>query len=352
MPAPSAYDRRQFPGAAADTTISSGISDTDLSCALTSTSGWPDGSYTGGILCELYSSSTGLTLEKVWATARSSSTLTIVRGADGTTGIVHAAGVGIRPVAGAIDADEANKAAHETVGQVTTAGDLLVADGANSLARLAKGSNDHVLRMAAGAVGWGALPADSVGSSQIAANAVGNAELADDAVDSPEIADGAIDLVHMSANSVDSDQYVDGSIDTVHLGDDQVTLAKLAASAKPRWMVPFARTVGAGTADGYADCAESGVSSYVPPEDCAVVGISVCGDAARTSGSVTISVQVDLVDTGLSVTIDGSHTVSHYATQSETADAVTAGQSVQVFCDFTSFVGPSDIAAYLHLQAV
>ena len=145
MPAPSAYARRQFPGAASDTTISAGINNSVTSCLLTSTSGWPTGAYTGGILCELYSTATGLTAEKVWAEDLTGSTLTITRAADGTSAAAHDAGTGIRAIAGAIDADEANKAAHETVGQITAAGEILVANGANSLAAVDAKTSGRIL---------------------------------------------------------------------------------------------------------------------------------------------------------------------------------------------------------------
>lgn len=270
MPAPAAYARRQFPGAAADTTIVSGINASDVAVTLASTSGWPDGAYTGGVLCELYSVTTGATAEKVWATERSTTTLTIVRAADGTSATSHAAATGIRPVMAAIDADEANKAVSEVLGKATTAGQMLFVSAAQTYTALAIGAAARIMVSTGSAPSWVAMSGDvtidssgvaaignakvtsamiaaavagagltggagsalAVGAGsgitvnandvQIADSGVTNTMMADDAIDSAEIADGAIDLAHMSANSVDSDQYVDGSIDGVHIANDAI----------------------------------------------------------------------------------------------------------------------------------
>lgn len=398
MPAPAAFARRQFPGAAADTTISAGINNSDTSCSLASTSGWPTGAYTGGILCELYSTSTGLTLEKVWATNLTGSTLTIVRAADGSSATTHASGTGIRPVAGAIDADEANKAAHETVGQVTTAGDLLVGDGANSLTRLAIGASARILQSNGTTAVWNAVSGDvtisaagavtigndkidsqhyvdgSIDTAHIADSQITNAKMADDAVDSAEIADGAIDLVHMSANSVDSDQYVDGSIDgvhiandaidsqhyadgsidTAHIANDQVTNDKLAASAKARWMLgPFTSSVGTG--DGYLGAPGGGAPHIPIPEACAVVGISVALENARSAGSATFTVHINGSTTGFATTIDDNPTQYATATQAETEDAVAAGDRIAVHYDTTGLAdggAGGGFSVFVLLQAV
>jgi hypothetical protein len=252
MPAPASYARRQFPGAASDTTIVTGINGAVTACTLTTTTGWPTGAFTGGILIELYDTTTGVTLEKVWGTDLTGATLTIVRAADGTSATSHSAGTGIRAIAGAIDADEANRAVNETIGQLSAAGQVLVADGAASAVALQTKDSGKILqgngttltsvavsgdatiavggavtiandaitaaKIAANAVGSSEIAADAVGSSEIAASAVGNAELGADAVDGTKIADDAIDSEH----------YVDGSIDTAHIANLQVTAGKIA----------------------------------------------------------------------------------------------------------------------------
>jgi len=370
MAAPASYARRQFPGAAADTTIVAGINASATSITLTSAAGWPTGTYTGGILCELYSTVTGVTAEKVWAEGLSGTTLTVLAGgraADGSSAVAHSAGTGIRPVAGAVDADEANKAVNETVGQITGAGQILVGDGAASMAAVAAGTSGRILvgngtTLASVAVS-GDATLSAAGALSIGASKITNAMMADDAIDSAEIADGAVDLAHMSANSVDSDQYVDGSIDTAHIAasqitqalmaDDAVGLPELVASAKPRWSVgPFFWTIGAGDSYGVVGAPASGVSSYAAPEACAVIGVSAVADANRTSGSISIVPRIDLADTSLALTIDAGNPITDYATQAETVDTMTAGQGLQVYFDHTSLLGATVIAVFVHLQAV
>lgn len=329
MSAPASYARRQFPGAASDTTLSAGINNSVTSCALASTSGWPTGAYTGGILCELYSTTTGLTAEKVWATDLTGSTLTIVRAADGTSATSHSSGTGIRPVAGAVDADEANKAVNETVGQISAAGQILVGDAANSMTALAAGTSGRILvgngtTLASVAVS-GDATLSAAGALSIGNSKITNAMMADDAVDSAEIADGAID--------------------TVHIADDQVTLAKLAASAKPRWSTTFSTNTVIG---GSATRMVHGPTDFIPyvaPEAGAIVGVSVGLESARTSGSVTFEVYVNGSGSGLTVTIDASNTQYHYATQAETADAFAAGDRIDVRYTDSSFAPATNVGA-------
>lgn len=69
----------------------------------------------------------------------------VVRGQDGTTAQVHDAAVPVVVVMTATDLDEANYAVTQTVGKITTQGDLLYGGGANSLARLAAGTAGQML---------------------------------------------------------------------------------------------------------------------------------------------------------------------------------------------------------------
>lgn len=178
--------------------------------------------------------------ERILCSSRSGNVITIAssgRGADGTTAATHPAGSKVLHVFSADEAAEANDAVVQTIGKVTTAGDMLVASGTGTFSRLAKGTDGHVLRMASGSVGWGTLPADSVGSSQIAADAVGaseiatgavgNAELADDAVTAAKIAANAVDSSEIAADAVGSSEIAAGAVGTTELADSAVTDAKI-----------------------------------------------------------------------------------------------------------------------------
>lgn len=292
MPAPASYARRQFPGAAADTTISAGINNSVTSCSLASTSGWPTGAYTGGILCELYSVATGVTAEKVWATDLTGSSLTIVRAADGTSATSHGSGTGIRPVAGAVDADEANKAAHETVGQISAAGQILVADGANSLTALDAKTSGRIL------VGNG--------STLVSVAVSGDATLA---------ASGALTIAN-------------GAVEEAMLA---FTLPTTRWSVGPFYM-PNSAAYGTAAALVYP---AAGLA-YVAPVNGSIVGLSVSHTVARASGSIVYEVYKNGSGTGFTVTIDGTHTQYWYATQSAGSDTFSAGDRLEVYADDSS----------------
>lgn len=292
MPAPASYARRQFPGAASDTTISGAINNSVTACSLTSTSGWPTGAYTGGILCELYSTATGVTAEKVWATDLTGSTLTIVRAADGTSATSHAAGTGIRPCAGAIDADEANKAAHETVGQVSAAGSILVSDGANSLTALDAKTSGRIL------VGNG--------TTLVSVAVSGDATLA---------ASGALTI---AAGAVEESMLA-------------------FTPATTRWSVgPFYMPNSASYATAAALVYPAAGLSYVAPVAGSIIGLSVSHTVARASGSIVYEVYKNGSGTGLTVTIDGTHTQYWYATQAAGTDTFVAGDRLEVWADDSS----------------
>ena len=72
----------------------------------------------------------------------------------------HSSGATVILVFSAAEAYEANYAVSETVGTVTTSGDMLVAAGANNLTRLAAGSSGSVLQVSSGVVGWSAAGAN------------------------------------------------------------------------------------------------------------------------------------------------------------------------------------------------
>lgn len=95
--------RREYQGAATPTTITGSITNSATSLTLTSSTGWPTGSFSFVIDPGLAGE------EKVLATSRSGATVTITtRGYDGTTAASHNAGAVIYPVPSAIDFDEAN----------------------------------------------------------------------------------------------------------------------------------------------------------------------------------------------------------------------------------------------------
>ena len=96
-----------------------------------------------------------------WSTVGVITINNVVRGVDDTTAVAHSeTNPTIRPCLTATDLKEANYVVSETVGQITTAGDLLVGDGANSLARLPVSSG--FLQSTGGTPTWGPVSASSL----------------------------------------------------------------------------------------------------------------------------------------------------------------------------------------------
>lgn len=164
-----AVTRRQYKGAAAQTTITNALASGDTSATLAATTGWPS---TGGIPFYVVISPGTASEEKCTATI-SGSVLTLTRAQDDTTAQSHASGATIYPVFSADDADEANKLASTltTRGDLLTmgtgpdfkrvavggAGAILKSDGSEP-AWLAVGTTDYVLTSTGSDVTWSAIP--------------------------------------------------------------------------------------------------------------------------------------------------------------------------------------------------
>jgi len=142
--------RREYKGAAATTTITSGISNSSTSLTLASATNWPTGSFSFVIDPGLAGE------EKILATSRTGTTVTIAtRGYDNTAAASHTSGAVVYPVPTAIDFDEANA----LVNIPTTKGDILAATGAGVMTRTAVGTDGYVLTASSSAtngVTWAA----------------------------------------------------------------------------------------------------------------------------------------------------------------------------------------------------
>lgn len=149
----ASYEQNSYAGAAADTLLAADISAGALSYSVTAGTGanYPDGS--GGVFWTIidYDNSKA---EKIRCTGRVADTFTVPasdgRGNDGTTAQAHTAGAKVRHVYIAKDAQEANRAAVNTIGKITSLGDLLVGSGANTMKRLALGAARKALHVNAG----------------------------------------------------------------------------------------------------------------------------------------------------------------------------------------------------------
>jgi hypothetical protein len=147
----AAVTRRQYKGAAAQTTIVNALASGDTSITIAATTGWPSGADPFFVVV-----SPGTASEEKCLATISGSTLTLTRAQDDTTAQSHASGATIYPVFSADDADEANFLASRYAAK----GDLVAFTG-TTVAALGVGSNDFVLTADSGeATGlkWAAIP--------------------------------------------------------------------------------------------------------------------------------------------------------------------------------------------------
>lgn len=145
-----AVTRRQYRGAAAQTTITSSLSSGATSISIAATTGWPS---TAAVPFFVVISPGTAAEEKCLATI-SGSTLTLTRAQDDTTAQTHSSGAIIYPVFSADDADEAN----QFTSAMTARGDLLTMNSSVDPTRLAIGTNGTVLRSNGTDPSWGVDP--------------------------------------------------------------------------------------------------------------------------------------------------------------------------------------------------
>ena len=148
----AAVTRKQYKGAAAQTTITNALASGDTSITIAATTGWGDGADPYYVVI-----SPGTSSEEKCLATRSGSTLTLTRAQDDTTAQSHSSGATIYPVYSADDADEANFLAS----RYTAKGDIVAFNG-TTVAALAVGTNDYVLTAdstEATGLKWAVLPA-------------------------------------------------------------------------------------------------------------------------------------------------------------------------------------------------
>jgi len=150
----AAVVRRQYKGAAAQTTTTNALTSGDTSVTLTATTGWPSTASVPFIVVI----SPGTSSEEKCSATISGSVLTLTRAQDDTTAVSHSSGATIYPVFSADDADEANLFAST----MTTRGDLLTMGAGPTVARIAIGTNGQVLTSNGTDAAFAAIPAQTV----------------------------------------------------------------------------------------------------------------------------------------------------------------------------------------------
>ena len=152
----AAVTRRQYKGAAAQTTTTNALSVSDTSVTLTATTGWPAAASVPFIVVI----DPGTSSEEKCSATISGSTLTLTRAHDDTTAATHSSGATIYPVFSADEADEANLFAST----MTTRGDLLTMGSGPTVGRIALGASGYVLTSNGTDAAW-AVAAATITSS-------------------------------------------------------------------------------------------------------------------------------------------------------------------------------------------
>ena len=231
----AAVTRRQYKGAAAQTTISNALASGDTSATLAATTGWPSGADPFFVVL-----SPGTASEEKCRATIAGSVLTLTRAQDDTTANTHASGATIYPVFTADDADEANLLASRYAAK----GDVVAFNG-TTVAALAVGTNDHVLTAdSATATGlkWAAIPGLADGSVTTAkivdANVTGaklaNAEINDQTASYTLVLGDRNKRVVMdvaSANTVTVDDSIFGVGDTIFIANKGAGATTVTAGA-------------------------------------------------------------------------------------------------------------------------
>lgn len=150
----AAVTRKQYKGAAAQTTITNALASGDTSISIAATTGWPS---TASVPFYVVISPGTAQEEKCLATI-SGTTLTLTRGQDDTSASSHSSGATIYPVFSAADADEANFLAS----RMTTRGDMIYMGTGPTAARLAVGTSGQVLKSDGTDPVWGVDPTTDV----------------------------------------------------------------------------------------------------------------------------------------------------------------------------------------------
>ena len=145
----AAVTRRQYKGAAVQTTTTNALTTVETSCGITSSTGWPS---TAAVSYYVVIDPGTSSEEKCTATI-SGLTLTLVRGQDDTTATTHTSGATIYPIFSADEADEANLFAST----MTTRGDLLTMGVGPTVGRLGVGGAGAILKSNGADPAWLAL---------------------------------------------------------------------------------------------------------------------------------------------------------------------------------------------------
>jgi hypothetical protein len=317
--------RKEYGGGAAATTLAGGINAAVTSFSVAAGSSFPTGSTSPFVVVIDRGTASE---EKCLILSRSGNTFTVSsRGYDGTSSTSHTISAAVEHCFDAVSADEANKAAAQTIGKVTTAGDLLVGTGSEAMKRLGLGTARQQLatNSTPNDLEWVASIYSiltTAGDMMYASSANNPVRLAkgtalqhlrmNAAATAPEWASSLESVVTTAGDTI----YATGAGTVVRLpiGTARQVLATNAGATAPEW-VASVQSVLTGTGDLlYSSGANTparlavGTSTYVlrsngtTPEWAAAPALGELDSATVTASQSTITSQADLTSLTLTVT--------------------------------------------------
>ena len=155
-------------------------------------------------------------VDVIYPSSGSSSTLTVIRGVDGTGAIAHSAGAKVRHMGIGRDFTEAN----QHIENNTSAHGLTIA---NVVSTTDTGASAKI--------NSGMIVDFTIVADDISNLAITTAKIADNAITSAKIADGTISTGDIADSAITSGKIATGAVGTVKIDDLSVTEAKIAPSA-------------------------------------------------------------------------------------------------------------------------
>lgn len=372
------FARRDIVGGAPRATLSGNLNSGDTTISISSGTGWPTGA-NGNFYISIDRGNAAE--EKILCSTRVGTSLSVAggaagRGADGTAAAAHTSGVYVEHVITAVDADEANYTATKTVGKVTTAGDLLVADGANSLVRLGNGTTGFPLVAGASSpayaqLGSSGIADDAITGAKIVADAVGPSEIATSAVGTTELADAGVTEAKLAASVAGSGLAggagtalsvgVDGSTieinaDAIRVKDGGITNAK-AASGLSFTNIATSAPAGA-TGQLWFDSDDnllyvqnsSGAWVCITPQSATVATVETTASSSYTNLSTSGAAQSAQTGTKALVTV-GAQLSNGNAAAAAVASFAISGATTAAASDVNAVWSSSSVASNVDQQS-
>ena len=296
-------------------------------------------------------------VDVIYPSSGSSTTLTVVRGVDGTGAIAHSAGAKVRHMGIGRDFREANDHSEQTTGTVHgvalntlvkttdtgTVTSTMILDGTIATADIADSAVTSA-KIADGTIATGDIADSAITGAKIATGAVGTVKIDDAAVTEVKIGTSAVTTTKVADSAITSAKIADGTIVAGDIADGAITSAKILndtiVNADINTAAAIDKTKISGTAITAAD---TGTVTSTMIADGTIVNADVSATAAiaktklNLGGTIT---SADLVDgTIVAADIaDGTITAAKMVADPYARTNHTGTQTASTISDFSTAV--------------